>query len=457
MSTHRSHPRRAAVALLAAAGTALAAAAPAAADSIAYVKDGAIFHVSPDGSRTERMIERPADAPFTALAHRTNGDVYAVKGGRLFDTTWYVRGEARGGAADVAEPALSPDSVTIAYTRAGTTSTAFADVESPTGHFPTYRPISGWSQPSWVPGEDDVLVTGPGGVAFANPDSGRVRAWAVPSVDGGLRDGEIARDLERTAFVAGRNDELIVFHRLPAGVYAAPVTCDYAITNPTGRFRSPSFSPDGQQLAYADDEGVWVVDLPASDGSTCGTPDAEPKLVAPGGASPDFGPWTLSNVTPPPPDDDDPGKGGQNPPGGNPPGGGGPPNQGRPPVAQTQPSRPAVTQAPPAPGGVRPGGAAPASPAASGTRLTVGTAKLRAALARGLVVRLTAAAPGAHRVSVTSGRTRVGAGRVTVGADGAGRATVRFTAAGRRALRRKRAARLTVSVAGARTVVTLRR
>ena len=89
--------------------------------------------------------------------------------------------------------------------------------------------------------------------------------------------------------------------------------------------------------------------------------------------------------------------------------------------------------------------------------LTVEPRKLRAALARGLVVRVTGARPGRTVISLRRGRTLVGRAATTVGQDGSARAVVRFRARARKALRRKSSVSLRVTGAGAATIARLGR
>jgi hypothetical protein len=58
-------------------------------------------------------------------------------------------------------------------------------------------------------------------------------------------------------------------------------------TGPNGKFASPSFSPDGGSLAWADRKGIWVGKLGSLAGDTC---EVSRKLVLKGGSSPDWGP-----------------------------------------------------------------------------------------------------------------------------------------------------------------------
>ncbi len=107
-----------------------------------------------------------------------------------------------------------------------------------------------------------------------------------------LDDGEMTRQLDRTVFVSGPlgtkdvGDRLLI-HPLPAPPLAIPQRFCTVAGPSRGRFSSPTWSPDGRSLAWADGRGVWVGRVRSTDGETC---DVTRRLVAPGGTAPDWGP-----------------------------------------------------------------------------------------------------------------------------------------------------------------------
>ena len=113
------------------------------------------------------------------------------------------------------------------------------------------------------------------------------------------------------------------------------------------------------------------------------------------------------------------------------------------------------------PGGDNGGGGGPAvDPTQDGgvaLTATITRSRLRAALARGLAIRLTGATPGRLALTARSGRKKVGGCAMTVAADGTGSCRLRFTAAGKRKLRRARKAKLRITGPGVTSSVTLRR
>ena len=110
-----------------AAGAALAAtlacAAPAAADSISYVRDGNVFLTAPDGSRT---VQVTTAGGYSSASQADDGRIVALKGNRfhLLDRWGGVQADfspvADGMAGSISltgpfDPAISPDGSRIAY------------------------------------------------------------------------------------------------------------------------------------------------------------------------------------------------------------------------------------------------------------------------------------------------------------------------------------------------------
>jgi hypothetical protein len=106
-----------------------------------------------------------------------------------------------------------------------------------------------------------------------------------------LDEAEIARTRDRLVVVAGdlnatEAGSMLFIYPLPQPPTALPPHfC--RVTGPNGRFTSPSWSPDGKSLAWADRRGIWVGTLGDLAGDTC---EVDAKLVVRGGSSPDWGP-----------------------------------------------------------------------------------------------------------------------------------------------------------------------
>jgi hypothetical protein len=76
-----------------------------------------------------------------------------------------------------------------------------------------------------------------------------------------------------------------------APVSTRPLIC-YRYSGPEGgSFSTPTFSPDGNRVAWAESDGIKVVTVPALAGG-CTTTGASPNaaMLIPGGKQPDWGP-----------------------------------------------------------------------------------------------------------------------------------------------------------------------
>ena len=80
----------------------------------------------------------------------------------------------------------------------------------------------------------------------------------------------------QVAYVAGAADQVIRFYRALGGYPGVPEGC-YALTpNPgteaqVGKYSSPSWSPSGTELAWADARGIYAHPMPDFT-NDCGTP-----------------------------------------------------------------------------------------------------------------------------------------------------------------------------------------
>jgi hypothetical protein len=106
-----------------------------------------------------------------------------------------------------------------------------------------------------------------------------------------LDEGEMTRKGDKLVFTAGAlgaaepRAELFVYPLQAPPPELPPRFC--RITGPTGAFSSPSWSPDGRSLAWADRRGIWIGELGDLSGDSC---QVDRRLVIPGGTSPDWGP-----------------------------------------------------------------------------------------------------------------------------------------------------------------------
>jgi hypothetical protein len=483
MNTTRHIPRRLGGALAASGVALLLAAGAASADSIAYVKGGDVWLSTPDGARQYQVT---TDGGYSTVSQADNGRIAALRGDRIVTlnpdgspvradgtTRFEVRtphsytmpGTTFRGPFD---PAISPDGMKIAYTwyytqygetpncnpstgcttvygRQGTNYIA-PDGTSPFDK-PGWQEQTGWVGPSWHQdgetllsdpiqvGNHDVVVHTPGDESAGLP--GGLSRWFFDSeAPSGLRDGEMSRDKTKLAFVSGDQGETIRLYRGMGGYPTLPFAC-YQLNDAVGRVNSPSWSPDGTRLAYADATGVNVLPLP-SFANDCGTPTAEhtKRLLIPGATNPDWGPADVPPARPVDGGDgggNDNGGGGGNDNGGGKDSGGGGKSGGLTPKPDT---------------------VKPPKGAAITLRKRV---KLGVAIKKGLSVQLSGVRPGTVKIVARLGKRSVGSGRVRVPKSGSARATVKFTAAGRKRLKKLRTARLTLRAGAAQGKVTLKR
>jgi WD40-like Beta Propeller Repeat len=448
-STPRSLRRAAALAGLCLAVTP----AVAAADSIVFVKDSNVWLAKPDGSGQYQVTADGTYAsPYRSPSQADDGTIAVGKGNEI------VRMRQNGTVLNRLDPpplensishpmdgapvdvAISPDGSRIAYTFAGyecgggtvSCMTRYATGYTAADHLTPPEPAGTtfFSNPSWITSTRTLQFGGFGSQVNIH-DVGAASAvhWFDDSDYASgedLGDGELSRDGTEIALVRsyGENAHLI-WWKIAGNAHAGtPSYGDPASGCATGAqagFEGPSWSPDGTQLAWKEvnpatkQPEIWV----KPQALDCAV---QPRLAIAGGSEPDWGP---ANVNPGPRD-----SGGGPAPGGGGGGGGGTPVGGTP---------------------------GPVTTPALHAALAVKRVKLGAALKRGLTVSIAHAKPGRTTVVAKRGSRVVARATVKVGASGSAKVRLRFTAAGRRALRRAANVRLTITGAGAKATVTLRR
>jgi hypothetical protein len=270
---------------------------PALADSIVYEKDGNIWEAAPDGTGQRQIT---TTGGYSKPTQADDGTIVAVKDSLLqrMDRNGTVLNLAGSSGSyplnGPITPALNPDGSLVAYNYNNTgpsapglhTSISYSTRE--TTHDEIYE-ISGRSNPSWID-NDRVLMFARS--ATTTQDTlihtlgvpGTVQWYEDPELT--LTGGEI--DASQTRFAATDTARIRLYRlNAPPPAIAVEPVCD--LTGPNGSFFRPTWSPSGAQLAWQEDDGIWV-----------GTPNfancaaATASLVVPGGKAPDWGPAAVT-------------------------------------------------------------------------------------------------------------------------------------------------------------------
>ena len=317
--------------------TSAAPAATAASGSIVYVKGGRLWVASPDG-RIQRRVPNTAGMQHPSQAD--NGTIVAQRGlsffrlsrrGRQLNkpiTTAFRTNPLVPAFAGPFAPEVSPDGTKIAYTYSFVasqydpgcscyrtapsmnTSYTYANrfVDSPVEAFGNAR---FHSNASWID-NSTVLATTPNLFDYAGNvmDSVAIdtlgggadsyRSWFSECVSGcdsiqtlqlyRLDEGEMTRQRDKLVFLSGAlggpaDGTRLMIYRM-RGLPPAFPTGPCHVTGANGRFASPTWSPDGRSLAWADARGIWVGTVGAIDGQAC---QLTRRLIVAGGAQPDWG------------------------------------------------------------------------------------------------------------------------------------------------------------------------
>lgn len=464
--------------VLALAGTALALtgafAAPAQADSIAFVKNGDVHLATPDGSRTYRVTYTGG---YDSVSQADTGRLVAVHGNRIA----HLERDGRvisdiltpvsnpGGTQTFMGPydaQISPDGKKVSYTyywkyiapdpACSPTwncylnrlyhGTAYTSPDRLTAwDEPGFRRRTGWIHGSWVDNDtellsdpymkpnEDLVFDSPG-----LPAEQGFKRWAEHVQAQQMEDGEMSRNRHKLAYVTGEKNDHVWFYNVRTGDYPAyPSTCNYELKDPAGgRFADLSWSPSANHLAYADGAGVHTVEIPAfgTTNGDCGTPDEDTKLLVAGAKSPDWGPADVPAWRPDP----------------------------TPPGPGPQPPAPAPAPAPgagqlsalPAPrGGAKVDERSTAKP----SPFTASTTKLATALRKGLTVTLKGGTPGTRKIVARAASTVVASGTAKVAKDGTGKVTLKFTASAKKRLKGKSVVSLSLTGAGLKGTVVLKK
>ena len=315
----------------------LAIAAPASADSIAFIKGGDVWLATPDGARQQQVtrtgtysyVSQADDGTMIALAPGERLHKLSRTGAVLADFTTYV---SDGGPVSRFQgpfnPEISPDGSKVAFewfndsyeNAPGCSETTVppcqvytqrqgVGVSSSSGYTgpEAYGLMTGWIYPQWL--SNDVLLRSFSGAVFTDdavitPLGGAVDPWFFDDQQGfGVDDVELSRDLTTVVGIAGQNDEKLRVYRTTMSPFGAPDWNHqpfYTGNTPVatrcyelgGKFESTTLAPGGGAMAYGTAEGVFVASIPAG----CAAGDRG-TLLAAGARFPDWGPADVPPVS----------------------------------------------------------------------------------------------------------------------------------------------------------------
>ena len=180
---------------------------------------------------------------------------------------------------------------------------------------------SGWRHPSWVD-NDMTMISNPSHIPNrdvildrisdgGNGHGNMVLNWTSDLIEGNphVGGGDITRDKRKMAFQTGQNDSTLSVYYMPSfptswrdgepNAGSDPHLCYRYSDAPGGAFGVPTFSPDGDALAWHAGDGIHVAAVPAfaADCTLDGATPA-PPLVIPGGREPDWGPADVPAARP---------------------------------------------------------------------------------------------------------------------------------------------------------------
>ncbi len=337
------------------AGSALATAAPAAADSIVYVKHGNLFLTSPDGTAGYQLT---FDGGYSSPSQADNGTIGAVHNGQLvrlnrrgapLNAPINAMGSpGRASSANIGgpyEPRISPDGTRFAYYFY--VQSSFDDLENnirwiDTGSYSTWTyadhftsPVSGsenlrsLEQAEWLTNDRLIGASGPYvNIATWKLGTGHGYTWPAsqwwftlqdPPDEWGVSayhyysDPAVSHDGSKIAMTDGggaQSDLLLATTNGPAWSGEPPypepdyVNMQSTVAAPTlrcqtatGAYANPSWSLDGSRLAYGGGDGVHVMTVPAN--VDCA--QVADRLLVPGGSEPAFGPANVNMAQKPAP------------------------------------------------------------------------------------------------------------------------------------------------------------
>ena len=308
----------------------LGLAAGAQASSIVYIKRGDVWLAKSNGTGQRALTTNGTPAnPYRSPAYSDAGVITAARGRR--DIHFFNRRgrqlrrkrDLSGGPTPpfdsvIIDHAISPDGRRLASTLWITVRDSDPRPGEPTGtDYNTSvwysRSSDGRLQGTTDAGQNTTWVTNTRPVVFAPYVYHSADAWVVnlanpnnprqwfqdratvnvldPSDGEPLNDGEITRARDKIAVVRGPSTTasaaptMIRVYTVSNLVDRPTERCDLRPA-PSSRIESPSWSPDGKQLAWGERSGIWVSPIAGGTGDCA----AAPKQLIRGGSQPDWGP-----------------------------------------------------------------------------------------------------------------------------------------------------------------------
>jgi Tol biopolymer transport system component len=315
---------RTTVAALAAAAS-LATAAPAAADSISYVKGHNVWISNPDGSGQYQVTtDGSASRPYRSPSQADDGTIVASHGNdivRLRQNGQVLSSFDPPGTTDSAgqyidgvpvDVAVSPDGRMVAFTyyQYGCPVGASCGARTVTLYSYSDRatPVSQFGRqfrrnPSWVSNSRALIFNGYlSQVNYDSPGGGDDDDvhWFddedIHSPPRDLGDGELSRQGDRLVTLRDYgSDTHLMFYKVNGNaVSGSPSTPSEAcFTGADGSLDNPTWSPDGRTIAFAVSAGIETMPLPNVVAGDCPGASSS-RLAIPGASQPDFGPAAVN-------------------------------------------------------------------------------------------------------------------------------------------------------------------